>query len=79
VRPNSAYISKTYGQRRLGLGPLGRNKCRQRFSTAYEISKSRPRSSVRNRHSLCSSNTAQQSQLSITTQTTYYLSLRPWY
>jgi len=75
-QPNSAYIRKTYGQCRLGLGPLtGRmNKCRQRLPMARTISRSRPCSSIRNRHSLCSSNTAQQSELSITTQTTCNLS-----
>jgi len=75
-QPNIKYIRKTYGKCRLGLGlgPLGRDKCRQRLLAASLIRKSRPRSSMRNRHSLCSSNTAQQSELSITTQTTYYLS-----
>jgi len=68
-QPNCAYIRKTYGQCRLGLGPLtGRmNKCRQLLATACAISRRWPCSSVRNRHSLCSSNTAQQSELSITT------------
>jgi len=72
-QPNIAYIRKTYGQCRLGLGPLtGRmKKCRQLLATACTISRSRPCSSILNRHSLCSLNTAHQSELSITTQTMY--------
>jgi len=68
---NPVLIRKTYGQYRLGLCPLpGPVKCRQRLSTASMISIWRPRASIRNRHSLCSFNAAQQSDLSITTQTT---------
>jgi len=59
----------TYGQNRNESGPIGRDQCWQRVNMACLISKSRPRSSMRNRHSLSSFNAAQQSELSITTQT----------